>query len=231
MTYHLPGSERSSARNASYGSSSSSLVVVVGVLVGLGVLVAVHVGAVVGRDLVGSVGGGLGLLLGDGVVEHLGGGLGLGCFVKIQRVVHDRVRLRVVDVDVVQVGEVLVVAVVHDVDGERARRVRRNALPRPGRCPPGLRRPRRTAQRPSPSRRRRHIFQTLRSLPFRRRPASCRHRASRAQVGCYAPGWDAEDEGRHPDEQQVESVDDRHHDDHEAQHDTACTSAVPAGWG
>ena len=39
-------------------------------------------------------------------------------FVNIQSVVHDRVRLRVVDVDVVQIGEVLLFSVVHDVDGE-----------------------------------------------------------------------------------------------------------------
>ena len=80
--------------------------------------VAVDIGTVVRLDVVGVGGGALGHLFGDGVVEHLGGGLGLGCFVQVQCVVHDGVRLGVVDVDVFQVGEVLFVGVIHDVQRE-----------------------------------------------------------------------------------------------------------------
>ena len=126
------------------------------------VLVAVDVGAVVGRHVVGVLGGVLGVLLGERVGEHLGSSLGLVGLVDVQSVVHDRVRLRVVDVDVVQVVDVVLVFVlVDDVDGEvLGRRVRRRPLRR-GCCPPGLRRPPRTAPQRSPSRRRRYIFQTL----------------------------------------------------------------------
>ena len=70
------------------------------------------------------LGGVLGLLLGERVGQHLRSGLGLGGLVDVQSVVHDRVRLRVVDVDVVEIGEVVLV-IVHDVDGEvLGRRVR-----------------------------------------------------------------------------------------------------------
>ena len=83
------------------------------------VLVAVDVGTVVGRHVVGVHSGVGGDLLGERVGEHLGRSLGLVGLVDVQSVVHDRVRLRVVDVDVVQVLDVdLVLVLIDDVDGE-----------------------------------------------------------------------------------------------------------------
>ena len=163
------------------------------------------------------------------VVEHLGGGLGLDGLVEVQRVVHDRVRLRVVDVDVVQVGEVLVVVVVHDVQGDVLGRldgalllredvallgfVVLGGLLRGGR-PIGV------------------VDISFRHFVlFRFVGAGCLHvapRLAQCRVRCGQAG-NAEDDGRQPDEQQVESVDDRHHHDDEAEHDSRELHQLLAG--
>ncbi|CAI7634397.1 unnamed protein product, partial [Penicillium discolor] len=88
------------------------------VLVGLGggtVVLAVHVGPLVRGHLVGRLGLLLRDLFGHGVVEDLGGGFGLRGLVQVQSVVHDGVRLRVVDVDV-DVFRLLLAVLVLDVD-------------------------------------------------------------------------------------------------------------------
>jgi hypothetical protein len=184
------------------------------------VLVAVHVGAVVGADLVGGLGLPLGDLLRDGVVDHLGGGLGLGRLVQVESVVHDGIRLRVVDVDVVQVGVVLVGGgVVDDVDGEVLGGLHRALLGGQdvallrfvvlGRLLGG-RRPIGVVD---------ISFSHVNSLPFRplpdlRPPVPCTGEPGRSGSGA----GHSEDVGRDPHEQHVQAVDDRHHHDDEPQH-------------
>lgn len=92
------------------------------------VVFAVHVGAVVGGDLVGRRSFLFCGLLCDGIVEDLGRSLGLSRLVQVQSVVHDRVRLRVVDVDVDVFRAALVFVLVFDVDGDMLGRGDRELL-------------------------------------------------------------------------------------------------------